>query len=541
MSAPAATVTVHHCAVTVVRRGGWSWGPDPRGLVKRALDALPDLLAAEFADQLAQDGPDVEITAPVTLTVRLGRGSAAGERAVVLHRPEPVAVAGGVAEPEAVSLEESFAPEPVGEGWSAPSFASLLAELAERGELEALLALLPDESLRRYLQTRAGLSSVPDEAVRPSTVAGLLAAELARRGLGPAPEVSPPEPDASPATPVLSSTVDIPRRETGEVRVWSVLPFLLTGPLARVGYLDAIGPALDGLDLADEAPLFAAALAYKVLGTTERGWRRAERDTAAAAAFAGYDVPEEALTGFARRVRPALPVLDGILALSLCRGHDPAEPLLIVGAADQLLLVDAQGLFPIAWAPTVAGLLPHWRASGSPPMLVRDSPLPPGCLRELATAGVRFATDVRPVRGDPVTRLPLRSPLWTSGGVDPRLAAGLPGHAERLGELVESLVVERRAIPLAADDDLERSVTLAAALGLGTMAWLLWRDRESPDPVLALRRFADLEATVRFERRAVRVRVPLGRRHADLLRAGLLSDVPGVGWLGGRTLTFSGG
>jgi hypothetical protein len=59
--------------------------------------------------------------------------------------------------------------------------------------------------------------------------------------------------------------------------------------------------------------------------------------------------------------------------------------------------------------------------------------------------------------------------------------------------------------------------------------------------MLALHRFADLEATVRFERDAVRVRVPLGRRHADLLRGGLLSDVPHVVWLGGRTLTFSGG
>jgi hypothetical protein len=37
------------------------------------------------------------------------------------------------------------------------------------------------------------------------------------------------------------------------------------------------------------------------------------------------------------------------------------------------------------------------------------------------------------------------------------------------------------------------------------------------------------------------VKVPLGRRHADLWRGGALADVPDVVWLGGRPLTFSGG
>jgi hypothetical protein len=332
----------------------------------------------------------------------------------------------------------------------------------------------------------------------------------------------------------------------GEVQVWSVLPFLLAGPLARIGYLDAIGPALAGAEMAGDAPLFAAALAYKVLGVTDRGWRRAAQDTVAAAAFAGLDspVPEEQLVGFARRVRPALPVLDGVLALSLCRGHDAGEPLALVGLDDGgLLLVDTQGMFPIAWADGVSELLPHWQACGRPPVLVCDTPLPTGCLRELASAGVRFVTDVRPLRGDPLVRMPWRTPMWTVDGAehDLRLAAALPGHATRLGSLVNALVVERRAVPLAPERELERSVTLAASLGLGTLAWMLWRDRETPDPVLALSRFGDLEASVRFERKVVRVRVPLGRRHSDLLRCGLLTDVPNVVWLGGRTLTFSGG
>ncbi|MDW6066225.1 hypothetical protein SAZ11_61190 [Streptomyces sp. FXJ1.4098] len=124
-------------------------------------------------------------------------------------------------------------------------------------------------------------------------------------------------------------------------------------------------------------------------------------------------------------------------------------------------------------------------------------------------------------------------------GRTPRRGTPRPRPAVR--DLVAALVIERRAAPLAPDGGLERTGTLAAALGLATIAWTLWRDRETPDPLLALTRFADLEATVRYEPAAVRVRVPMGRRHADLLRGGLLADVPDVVWLGGRTLTFSAG
>lgn len=542
MTAPTAQITdeitVHQCTVTVTRRGGWSWGPDPRGLVQQVLDALPELLADQFASHLADDGPDVEIVEPVTVSVRLGQGGWSSSGAVpveVVVSPAPVVVSGSDA--SAAESFESFS-ESAPASWSPQSLAGLFDELAERGELDSLLALLPEESVRVYLRTLLASSSAAE-----STVVIRLTAELSRRvdsgGL------SSDSPATVTESVTVGSTMDL-SPAVGEVQVWSVLPFLLAGPLARIGYLDAIEPALAGAEMAEDAPLFAAALAYKVLGVTDRGWRRAVRDTEAAAAFAGLDsaVAEEQLVGFARRVRPALPVLDGVLALSLCRGHDVGEPLVLTGLDDGgLLLADTQGMFPIAWADDVPGLLPHWQACGHPPVLVCDSPLPPGCLRELASAGVRFVTDVRPLRGDPLSRMPWRAPMWTVDGVEPdlQLAAVLPGHAARLGSLVNALVVERRAVPLSPERGLERSVTLAASLGLGTLAWMLWRDRETPDPVLALSRFGDLEASVRFERNVVRVRVPLGRRHSDLLRCGLLTDVPNVVWLGGRTLTFSGG
>jgi hypothetical protein len=416
--------------------------------------------------------------------------------------------------------------------------------LAERNDLESLLALLPVESLRLYVT-----ALLEDPAVEPSAVVvESLAAELARRLSLPAPPPpathdtltrlvsSLPGAGSEPAVEVGVSHVEVAEAAsaTGEMRVSSVVPFLLAGQLARTGYLDAIGPALAGAGLVAEAPLFAAALAYQVLGAPERGWRRTAADNAAAAAFAGLEsVPD--LTGFARRVRPALPVLDSVLALSLCRGHDPADPLLITGVDDGLLLVDAQGMFPIAGAPSVAGLLPHWEACGRPPVLVCDSPLPPSCLRDLASARVQFVTDVRPLRDDPLFRVPWRTPLWTFGSPSLRLAAELPACAERLRAVVRTLFVSRFAV------ELDRSVALAASLALGMIAWTLWHDRETPDPVLALTRFADLEATIRFTPDVVRVRLPLGRRHTDLWQAGVLADVPDVVWLGGRTLTYSGG
>ncbi len=77
-------------------------------------------------------------------------------------------------------------------------------------------------------------------------------------------------------------------------------------------------------------------------------------------------------------------------------------------------------------------------------------------------------------------------------------------------------------------------MALAASLSLGMIAWQLWREHETPDPVLAMTRFADLEGTVRFTRDVVHVKLPLGRRHTDLWRGGALADSrTWSGWVAG--------
>jgi hypothetical protein len=106
--------------------------------------------------------------------------------------------------------------------------------------------------------------------------------------------------------------------------------------------------------------------------------------------------------------------------------------------------------------------------------------------------------------------------------------------------VVDAIIGERRAVPLADSPALNRSLALAAGLGLGMIAWTLWRT-QTPDPLLALERFADLSARVRIDDRRVRVLLPLGQRHAELLDHGLLADVHDVPWLGGRVVELSGG
>ena len=136
---------------------------------------------------------------------------------------------------------------------------------------------LADETVLSYLSV---LLREPGASVTSGPVA-LLAAALAWRLALPEPpathadllELLESRSAASPSAEVVEDGApDVARvevtttpRPLGETRVSSVLPFLLAGPLARTGYLDAIGPTLSGVDLPDDAPLFAAALAYKVL------------------------------------------------------------------------------------------------------------------------------------------------------------------------------------------------------------------------------------------------------------------------------------
>src|SRR5437868_698106 len=65
-----ANITIHRCKLHIVRRGGWSWGPEPRKLLQSAVNALPELIARELAG-LWPDDAEVEIAAPIRIRVPL--------------------------------------------------------------------------------------------------------------------------------------------------------------------------------------------------------------------------------------------------------------------------------------------------------------------------------------------------------------------------------------------------------------------------------------------------------------------------------------
>ncbi len=113
--------------------------------------------------------------------------------------------------------------------------------------------------------------------------------------------------------------------------------------------------------------------------------------------------------------------------------------------------------------------------------------------------------------------------------------------AARLDAIAGEFGVRRIALPRDPLSNLERSLAIAVSVALATLAWTLWHSREATDALLMLQRFEDLDARVRFSPRAVRVTVPLGRRHRDLLESGLLANVHDVPWLDGRVLEFAGG
>lgn len=387
----------------------------------------------------------------------------------------------------------------------------------------------------------------PASASRPPSHAGASSASAASAGTASAALAASTGHVSSAHGAVAPAHATSAPAAASDADIASVLPFLLLSPLAQVGYLSALTPALQPVGLESQTAAFATALAYTVLAPLERAWRRQPEDLAAAAAFAGLGapVPGPALTEFARVASPALPALDAVVTRALAAGHTPGEPLVLAaaeGRADgDLLLVDREGLFPVAWSDTVAGLLPAWRMCGSPPVLV--APAAAGALRGLAAADVSFVVATPPARNERWRRLrPHR--LWTNKHDDPALATHASSYrqtVELAGELMQALARDRAAVPLAAGPALSRSLLLAAGLGLGTLAWTLWGEREPTDPLLTLERLADLSARVSFEPHRVLVRLPLGPRHADLSVHGMLADVPGVPWFGGRVVEFSGG
>lgn len=114
----------------------------------------------------------------------------------------------------------------------------------------------------------------------------------------------------------------------------------------------------------------------------------------------------------------------------------------------------------------------------------------------------------------------------------------MPVALEDALALWQMVAIDRPAMPLARDSDMERHLTMTAGVGLGTIAWELWREREKTAPHLVLQRFSDFEARVDYSRDSITVSLPLGKRFLDLQAHGMLDEIHDVPWFNGRKLTF---
>jgi hypothetical protein len=350
--------------------------------------------------------------------------------------------------------------------------------------------------------------------------------------------------DSPPANPFWPS-------DEWTAQIHNALPFLLLGVLARIGYIASLGAMLEVARLSNNAHLFAAALAYKVLGPPERGWRRSEANQRAASIFAGSPQPisDEALLDFSRQAAPYTGLLDRTLKDSVAFGRNPAKPVLLMRAESDrssgFLVLDTAGCFPIAWLDDVLGIALLLHEINAAVVVVSQEASGPAVLHELDRSGVCFVTGALPSRGEqwkPILQGSSRLG-WTNHAVASsetvlRAARTFPASLEEAADLWDRLGVQRVAVPRAKFPALELSLTLAASVALGFLSWQLWRDRGRTSPQLALERFHDLDARVHFTPDAVIVGLPRGRRHSELMAGGFLAAVPDVPWLEDRRVEF---
>lgn len=427
-----------------------------------------------------------------------------------------------------------------------------------RGHTDRLRLVLVVELVARHrrLPPSDRFWRMIDAAVPPASTPS----QTAAAGAVPATDVGavpPPAPFAAPdraahrATPAARSRPAAPRQDR-DIALCSVLPFLVLGMLRRIGWLEVASATFEALAMPDRGAVFATALAYKLLPPPLKGWHRNPETLRTAAAFAGLDVAPSpaAFEAWRRDAEGGLSAIDGFVVTELANGHDVEQPLLIARPTNHLgagwLLLDADGLFPVAWATDEGGLLASLEEFGpSVVVVVAAEAASPDLIRGLIGARRAFVTDARPGRGEDLHRLAGMPGVWTSVADAPpdRLRAAAKRQVEleaAAAGINRALIAQRPVVPGRDGLDIERAALLSASTGLGMLAWTLWRDREAVDPLLALDRLGDLDGSARFTDAAVAIRPAIGRRYLDLREHKVLDDIPGVPWLGGRTVTFVG-
>ena len=296
---------------------------------------------------------------------------------------------------------------------------------------------------------------------------------------------------SAPPEAMSGGRAEVVRREAA---IASVLPFLLVGPLDDLGVLDVLTAALAGW-----------------LARPPRGLRRRPRAQGTAAPSrrlvaahrgdrGGRGVRRPGPPAGRRRHRAAgagdgrwWPVVEEALTAELVDLRARGSPLVVTRSPGGLVAADADGLAPLLWDGDHAAVRRLWERCGRPPVLADPS---------LATWRARPGND--------------------------------PAQVDPLGEVV-ALAGERPGGRADLAPELDAPISFVAGVALAALAWELWqRHGERTHPAMAVRRLGDLDGRVSLEPDRVIVRMPLGRRHADLRDSGLLRTVTDVPWLDGR-------
>jgi hypothetical protein len=602
-------IRIRHCRLRVLRHGGWSWGADPRQLVEQVTQRLPAWLMQMLAEQLAEFPSDAtiqQLRLRIPLQLSELRDLPSRDVARAEARPESQ-LAQRVSAQLAFALRaiprlQTEAPER-----PAPSIAAVAQEVLSStavldtlvawqraNELPRMLATVDVATLRVWARalldelaqlTRVAAKAVQDVTQRAATIELLLAdtlttthalaqelagiiAELAAPRTGSAAVASErmkeqtgeanhalPAPDIAPAPAAGSRTTRpelrraLPARQVRRepVAIESVLPFIVTGVLARQKYLGGLAAALACTDSLDQAGCFAAALVYKLAAPPNRGWDRSVATRRLAAAMCGLDEPptNPEMDRFLRGLSTASKTLDASLWPASRSAR--RQPGILVEKLDAQIwaALDIASAQPLGWFASCDEVL-------------RLDDLLPGRLWWLAPgaadSGFAAAMQSRGLRGVAQGAQP-RVAGWLGAGHS--LSTNEPTlrrHAARLRKTFDEAhallasthaeLIELRPLVLPARGPTrtvaEFSITLAVCSALGEIADTLWRGREPAHPLLAMQRFADLSGTVSIEEGRVLVRPALGRRFMDLSRHGLLRDITAVPWWPGRRVEFAG-
>jgi hypothetical protein len=588
-------IEIRSCTVRVVRRDGWSWGPDPHRLLKDIVATVPRLIEDALAAAVPE-GASGELREPIHVTVPLHPGDL---RTLVRQEPATAApshdfqhvemslvqafrqalVSDGLVElrlgdPPADSAARAVAtpaePEPPG-----PTVLGVLLHWYGAGRMSDLLDRLPEPVLQVWHQALVS-------GWRGSSVAAPDAGELAMA----LDEALPPaEPAAQQVAGWLRSRIAAMAGIAARTGAAPGHPQVLAALAARLGSRPRSGakthPSIHAAVAAQQLVVPSAAAAQNAVSPEADDTLPRPEDRPST----GEVVSATGETSPSARITDA-----GISAY-------PSDASRVSSALPFLVLVQ---LSRIGWIDVLAagveagGLTGHWPSLAAalafsvldePEDGWRRSP------RDLATASA-FAGAATPFveRGLPGDAALLAPPLdamlgrslvdghqpgdglllaptsqsdelvlFDSTGMFPMAWADnsddLVGWLEacagsrvsddqelldRAGAVLAAMRA-RRALPLTSQPFLERSFTLAAWAALASIGWTMWGAGEPTDPLLTLHRLASLDALVHDEQSLLRVVLPLGARCFALHEYRLLGKVAGVPWLRGRSVEIVGG